>query len=165
MGDPIFGHPDPSRDGVDMFAWQSAPFVSMLEASGVTAPQGLAAFVTGLLSQLHRDKQACKKWLKFSFKWFLEEGIRTMAAATAAEVVGIVYKGHPKVHADLLASFTAFLKTGSVKVINEDSFVTFLDFSEQFYSDPALKSYDPADSWPLVLDEWVEWHQAAANAK
>lgn len=40
-------------------------------------------------------------------------------------------------------------------VISHDAWVMFLDFNKTM--DPKLENYDECDSWPLVMDEFVDW--------
>ena len=40
-------------------------------------------------------------------------------------------------------------------VVSRDTWVMFLDFNKAM--DPKLENYDECDSWPLIMDEFVDW--------
>jgi len=89
---------------------------------------------------------------KFSFNFYREtKEKKGIDCEVAVNLLQVLMQG--RVHVD---KFTAFLQNqSSYKVINADQWELFYEFSTTVQSD--FRDYDPMGSWPVIIDEYVEW--------
>ena len=57
----------------------------------------------------------------------------------------------------LYPSFDEFLEQSKYKVLNKDQWCNILEFSRSI--SPDLRNYDEDGAWPVMLDEFVDWHR------
>ena len=60
----------------------------------------------------------------------------------------------------LYPSFHSFLEQSKYKVLNKDQWCNILEFSRSI--SPDLRNYDEDGAWPVMLDEFVDWHRKNA---
>lgn len=96
----------------------------------------------------------------FAFQFCLTEpGQKIIDMETAVEMIKIVLP-----HGRFVPEFCEFLETQTdYKKMNSDQWSTFLKFSHEVHPDMSNANENP--SWPLLLDNFVEWYGRRAAIK
>lgn len=93
----------------------------------------------------------------FCFQASREGTIKTVDKDTCVYLLPILLRG--TAHSTRSKLFCDFLtQQDSIKRVKYDEWQSFLKFCEQV---PELAQYDADDSWPLVIDEFVQWQVEA----
>eukprot|EP00043_Microstomoeca_roanoka_P007847 m.75879 g.75879 ORF g.75879 m.75879 type:complete len:120 (+) comp14001_c0_seq2:124-483(+) len=78
---------------------------------------------------------------------------KSLDTATAKEMMALLLKDRWP----LLSDFFRFLDESETKIINKDQWQSVLEFSQVV--SPTFEGYNDDGAWPVLLDEFVEWHR------
>jgi len=111
----------------------------------------IKSIIPDLRNQL-REHAQLREIFRFSFDFYKEsEQKKGIEKEVAITLLNILVNGRN--HVD---QFAAFLQSqDSYKVINQDQWLLFLEFTNQVKVD--FSDYDPNGAWPCIIDEYVEW--------
>ncbi|KAI9314443.1 Cullin binding-domain-containing protein [Dichotomocladium elegans] len=96
-----------------------------------------------------------KKLYNFTFGFAKTAGQKSMEVDVAIALWQLMLDSntYPHIH-----SFIQFLQEEKpVRVINKDQWSSLFDFCRTVPED--LSNYDSTSSWPVLLDDYVEWRQ------
>lgn len=113
----------------------------------------LKARLSGLKS-LTSDSVTFKKIYRYAFDFCRNPDQRTLDKETAVTMMHLLLDGSWS----LLDDFLEFLQNSKYKVLNRDQWCNVLEFSRSINAD--LSNYDEDGAWPVLMDEFVEWHQS-----
>ncbi|XP_068701470.1 DCN1-like protein 4 isoform X4 [Montipora capricornis] len=113
----------------------------------------LKARLSGLKS-LTSDSVTFKKIYRYAFDFCRNPDQRTLDKETAVTMMHLLLDGSWS----LLDNFLDFLQNSKYKVLNRDQWCNVLEFSRSINAD--LSNYDEDGAWPVLMDEFVEWHQS-----
>jgi DCN1-like protein 1/2 len=125
---------------------------------GPLAMHPLSALFRSLLGELATDAQKFAAFYHFVFFVARERGQRNLSVAAALE-------GWRFLLADgrfaLLAQWCEFVggARADAKGISEDTWCQVLDFAHAVNQAGGLDGYDPHGAWPVLVDEFVDWHR------
>ncbi|RXN35281.1 eukaryotic translation initiation factor 2A [Labeo rohita] len=104
-------------------------------------------------SQLN-DPVVFKNIYRYAFDFARDKDQRSLDMDTAKSMLALLLgRTWP-----LFPVFHQFLEQSKYKVMNKDQWYNVLEFSRTVNTD--LSNYDEDGAWPVMLDEFVEWHKA-----
>uniref|UniRef100_A0A673FUQ4 DCN1-like protein n=1 Tax=Sinocyclocheilus rhinocerous TaxID=307959 RepID=A0A673FUQ4_9TELE len=104
-------------------------------------------------SQLN-DPVIFKSIYRYAFDFARDKDQRSLDMDTAKSMLALLLgRTWP-----LFPVFNQFLEQSKYKVMNKDQWYNVLEFSRTVNTD--LSNYDEDGAWPVMLDEFVEWHKA-----
>ncbi|KAI7802641.1 DCN1-like protein 5 isoform X1 [Triplophysa rosa] len=104
-------------------------------------------------SQLN-DPVIFKNIYRYAFDFARDKDQRSLDMDTAKSMLALLLgRTWP-----LFPVFHQFLEQSKYKVMNKDQWYNVLEFSRTVNAD--LSNYDEDGAWPVMLDEFVEWHKA-----
>ncbi|CDH56648.1 dcn1-like protein 4-like [Lichtheimia corymbifera JMRC:FSU:9682] len=122
----------------------------------VNSPETLKALLPQLETAI-KDPNLFKKLYLFTFGFAKTTGQKSMEVDVAIALWQLLLEPLSYPH---IQSFIRFLQEEKpVKVINKDQWNSLLDFCRSVPED--LSNYDSTSSWPVLLDEYVEWRARA----
>ncbi|KAH9365399.1 hypothetical protein HPB48_022723 [Haemaphysalis longicornis] len=126
-----------------------------LRADSVSAVQ---MRFTDLLAEA-RDPIRFRDLYRFTFRFGLESGQRTLPTDMAAQLWRLVFSLEPP---PVLDRWLAFLdQHPEVRGITSDTWNMFLHFAETAGRD--LSTYDDSEAWPSLFDDFVEYENDQTN--
>lgn len=126
-----------------------------LRADSVSAVQMRFA---DLLSEA-RDPGRFRDLYRFTFRFGLESGQRTLPTDMAAQLWRLVFSLEPPAVLDRWLSFLD--QHPEVRGITSDTWNMFLHFAETAGRD--LSTYDDSEAWPSLFDDFVEYENDQTN--
>ncbi|KAK7160605.1 hypothetical protein R3I93_008302 [Phoxinus phoxinus] len=106
-----------------------------------------------LRTQLN-DPVLFKSIYRYAFDFARDKDQRSLDMDTAKSMLALILgRTWP-----LFPVFHQFLEQSKYKVMNKDQWYNVLEFSRTVNTD--LSNYDEDGAWPVMLDEFVEWHKA-----
>lgn len=104
-------------------------------------------------SQLN-DPLIFKNIYRYAFDFARDKDQRSLDMDTAKSMLALLLgRTWP-----LFPVFHQFLEQSKYKVMNKDQWYNVLEFSRTVNAD--LSNYDEDGAWPVMLDEFVDWHKA-----
>jgi DCN1-like protein 1/2 len=91
----------------------------------------------------------------FLFDYLKDDPQKTVLLADEAKAVWAALKLEARW--PLFAQFLCFFDERAIKSINRDAWRQLLEFARQYRT--GIANFNANDSWPLMLDEFVEWLQ------
>lgn len=116
---------------------------------GCTDLVALMARIPELRRELE-TRSACKTVYAFTFRYSLDEGVRSLPREVAIELWKLLLPPHFV----LLEQWLDFVERRVKNTISEDVWMMVWDLATQVKGD--LSNYDDDSSWPVLLDEFVE---------
>nr|XP_057931492.1 DCN1-like protein 5 isoform X1 [Doryrhamphus excisus] len=108
-----------------------------------------------LQSELN-DSGLFKNIYRYSFDFARDKDQRNLDMDTAKSMLALLLgRSWP-----LFPVFLQFLEQSKYKGVNKDQWYNVLEFSRSIRTD--LTNYDEDGAWPVLLDEFVEWHKACS---
>eukprot|EP00010_Vexillifera_abyssalis_P001217 CAMPEP_0201551606 /NCGR_PEP_ID=MMETSP0173_2-20130828/7746_1 /ASSEMBLY_ACC=CAM_ASM_000268 /TAXON_ID=218659 /ORGANISM="Vexillifera sp., Strain DIVA3 564/2" /LENGTH=253 /DNA_ID=CAMNT_0047961901 /DNA_START=606 /DNA_END=1367 /DNA_ORIENTATION=- len=146
----------------ELFTLEKDKFIEKLTEYRVDCVEALSKKMTEWRESYERDEKTYKAVFKHAFHLLREEDAKVVDIDQAVAILSEFARSKPdKPH---LNAFINFLENQqSTKVINQDQWVEFLEFSLTIPED--FSSYDPAEAWPVLLDEYVEWSKVAPSSQ
>lgn len=118
--------------------------------------------LTELVVQLRNDPQLFKSLYRFTFKFGLDRasGQRILPIDIALCLWKLVFTMHKP---PILDRWLLFLQNDQTQIrgIPRDTWNMFLNFSETVGDD--LSTYDDAEAWPSIFDDFVEYENDRVN--
>ncbi|XP_075557677.1 defective in cullin neddylation 1 domain containing SCCRO3 [Dermacentor variabilis] len=106
-----------------------------------------------------REPTRFRDLYRFTFRFGLESGQRTLPTDMAAQLWRLVFSQEPPL---VLERWLAFLETHpEVRGITSDTWNMFLHFAETAGRD--LSTYDDSEAWPSLFDDFVEYENDQTN--
>jgi len=131
--------------------FSKAEFVDGLTSLRADSVQALKKKASSLVSGLS-DAKAYRQVYEYSFNFCKGDAEKKLIDLETAAAMLTVVMGDRYPFKDM---FLEFLKQSSVKGLNTDQWMCFLEFSKSTKKD--LVNYDDNSSWPILLDDFVEW--------
>jgi len=132
-------------------------FLEGLKALKVQTIPGIISKSNDLVKELE-DAKTFKQLYEFAYNF--AKGEKKMIDIETADAMMQIVVGDRLYFAPL---FLKFLKQSSHKGLNIDQWMCFLEFAKTTNKD--LSNYDESSSWPLILDDFVEWVKAEEKPK
>ncbi|ODV83360.1 hypothetical protein CANARDRAFT_9760 [[Candida] arabinofermentans NRRL YB-2248] len=104
--------------------------------------------------KLKTDPEYFKKIYSFTYKFILEPKEKNVPYETAIDYWRLMI---PIEYEKELNTFIEFVETESKASINKDQWNMLPPFLKHYKSDPKMETYDENQSWPVLMDEFVEW--------
>ncbi|XP_073518220.1 DCN1-like protein 5 [Phyllobates terribilis] len=105
-----------------------------------------------LRAQLN-DNTAFKNIYRYAFDFARDKDQRSLDMDTAKSMLALLLgRTWP-----LFSVFFQYLEQSKYRVMNKDQWYNVLEFSRTVSAD--LSNYDEDGAWPVLLDEFVEWHK------
>ncbi|XP_061825247.1 DCN1-like protein 5 isoform X1 [Nerophis lumbriciformis] len=102
------------------------------------------------------DSGLFKNIYRYSFDFARDKDQRNLDMDTAKSMLALLLgRSWP-----LLPVFVQFLEQSKYKGVNKDQWYNVLEFSRTIRTD--LTNYDEDGAWPVLIDEFVEWHKACS---
>lgn len=106
-----------------------------------------------------REPTRFRDLYRFTFRFGLESGQRTLPTDMAAQLWRLVFSQEPPL---VLERWLAFLESHpEVRGITSDTWNMFLHFAETAGRD--LSTYDDSEAWPSLFDDFVEFENDQTN--
>lgn len=106
-----------------------------------------------------REPARFRDLYRFTFRFGLESGQRTLPTDMAAQLWRLVFSQEPPA---VLERWLAFLESHpEVRGITSDTWNMFLHFAETAGRD--LSTYDDSEAWPSLFDDFVEYENDQTN--
>jgi hypothetical protein len=106
-------------------------------------------------AELASNDVAFRLLYAFLFDYLKDDPQKTVLLADEAKAVWAALKLEARW--PLFAEFLCFFDERAIKSINRDAWRQLLEFARQYRA--GIANFDASDSWPLMLDEFVEWLQ------
>jgi len=94
-----------------------------------------------------------KSIFRYAFDFAKDKDQRSIDIETAKAMLQILLDSRWNMY----SSFHQFLSQSKYKVLNKDQWFNILEFSRFVSAD--LRNYDEDGAWPVMLDEFVDWHR------
>lgn len=137
-------------------------FVSGCKCLKVSSIRGIQLRFADMLHEVQTDADKFKDLYRFSFRFGLdsEVGQRILPVDMAIGLWRLVFS---QAEPPILDRWLAFLEKhpGGVRGIPRDTWNMFLNFLEAVDDD--LSSYDDAEAWPSLFDDFVEYENDQTN--
>ncbi|MXQ96700.1 hypothetical protein E5288_WYG013264 [Bos mutus] len=126
--------------------------VTVSECPLSTFPEKLQNKFDFLRSQLN-DISSFKNIYRYAFDFARDKDQRSLDIDTAKSMLALLLgRTWP-----LFSVFYQYLEQSKYRVMNKDQWYNVLEFSRTVHAD--LSNYDEDGAWPVLLDEFVEWHK------
>lgn len=110
------------------------------------------------LRSLMTDPNHFKSIFRYAFDFTKDKDQRSIDIDTAKIMLSLLLADRWP----MFGSFHQFLDESKYKVINKDQWCNVLEFSRTINLD--LSNYDEDGAWPVLLDEFVDWHRRTRTA-
>lgn len=120
-----------------------------LQADSISKVQHKLDYLRSLLD----DPVQFKNIYRYAFDFARDKEQRSMDIDTAKAMLALLLGKKWS----LFGSFHQYLDQSKYKVINKDQWCNILEFSRSIA--PDLSNYDEDGAWPVLLDEFVDWHK------
>jgi len=105
------------------------------------------------LRALLRDTNTFKKIYRYAFDFSRDKEQKSLEIDTGKAMLQLLLVNVWS----LTLPFIQFLDQSKYKIINRDQWNSLLEFIRS-YNTEDFKNYDNESAWPVMLDEFVEWH-------
>lgn len=135
-------------------------FVTGLKAMKVDSIRGIQGRLPEVVQELIANSDLFKDLYRFTFRFGLDvtSGQRILPADMAIVLWRLVFTIREP---PLLSRWLKFLECHHVRGIPRDTWNMFLNFAESIGDD--LGSYDDAEAWPSLFDDFVEYENDQMN--
>lgn len=165
---------DPAEVIVLVFAWKLGAaqmgYFSRDEWTSAQPVFGAATSCESLLERLKavhastlRTHQELRDLHAFAHRFCREKPKKTIDVASAGVMLSLL---HADAHAEHVSSLCTFLEghaTCAKRGVSQDEWAMMLQFMRDVK--PDLTDYQDDYAWPLLLDDYVEWHREEHPAK
>lgn len=104
------------------------------------------------------DPTLFKSIYRYAFDFARDKDQRSLDMDTAKSMLALLLgRTWP-----LFPVFNHFLEQSKYKGMNKDQWYNVLEFSRTIK--PDLSNYDEDGAWPVILDEFVEWHKTSSSS-
>eukprot|EP00930_Biecheleria_cincta_P105616 TRINITY_DN98438_c0_g1_i1.p1 TRINITY_DN98438_c0_g1~~TRINITY_DN98438_c0_g1_i1.p1 ORF type:complete len:227 (-),score=50.16 TRINITY_DN98438_c0_g1_i1:33-686(-) len=128
-------------------------FIRGMAALGCHSSEDLKAKLPQLRGRLD-EKRTCKEIYGFTFKFALDEGQRTLPLEICVELWKLLLCNHFA----LLDAWLEFAQVKCPQMVSQDLWMMLWDLAAEVK--PDLSNYEDDSSWPVLLDEFVEYVRA-----
>ena len=132
-------------------------FLNGCRSLGITNMNDFKRVVPDIRNKL-KDKEFFKQVYLFTFSFGKEEGNRSMSLETSIALWNLLFQYLSDKQMKRHTDFLQFVQDENrkIKVISKDTWNLYLDFLDI----QDINSFDlSTSSWPLIIDEYVEWKQ------
>lgn len=136
-------------------------FVTGCRSMNVDSLRGIQNKLPDIVNEILHDPEAFKDLYRFTFRFGLDSSIgqRILPSDMAIDLWRLVFSGQEPA---ILERWLRFLECHPhVRGIPRDTWNMFLNFSDAVGND--LSTYDDAEAWPSIFDDFVEFENDAAN--
>jgi DCN1-like protein 3 len=134
-------------------------FITGCKTIKVESISGIQGKLPDLCREVQQDPELFKKLYRFTFKFGLDPDQRILPAEIAICLWRLVFSQNQP---HILERWLLFLdRHPHVRGIPRDTWNMFLNFVETVGDD--LGSYDDAEAWPSLFDDFVEFEKDQAN--
>ncbi|ORY63472.1 Cullin binding-domain-containing protein [Pseudomassariella vexata] len=123
-------------------------------------------YIQTLVSSLRSNPEAFRKAYRYTFVVGKEADQRALSKENAILYWEMLFKppGRPwvgkKTGINFLPEWTAFLNEKWTRSVNKDMWNQTLEFARKSMDDESFHFWSEDDSWPGVIDEFVEWYRS-----
>jgi len=105
------------------------------------------------LYSLLNNSSYYKSIFRYAFDFAKDKDQRSIDIDTAKAMLQLLLERRWSMY----SSFHQFLEQSKYRVLNKDQWCNILEFSRLISAD--LRNYDEDGAWPVMLDEFVDWHR------
>lgn len=148
-------------DASQMCRFTRGEFVTGCRAMNVDSLRSIQNKLPEIVNEVLHDPKAFKDLYRFTFRFGLDSSIgqRILPSDMAIDLWRLVFSGQEPV---ILERWLRFLECHPhVRGIPRDTWNMFLNFADAVGND--LSTYDDAEAWPSIFDDFVEFENDAAN--
>uniref|UniRef100_A0A1A8EKT4 DCN1-like protein n=1 Tax=Nothobranchius kadleci TaxID=1051664 RepID=A0A1A8EKT4_NOTKA len=128
--------------------------MTLLQCDGTERLQSKLDYLQSELS----DSVVFKNIFRYAFDFARDKNQRSLDMDTATSMLALLL-GRTW---SLFPVFQQFLEQCKYKGLNKDQWYNVLEFSRTI--SPDLSNYDEDGAWPVLLDEFVEWHRSKLSS-
>ena len=145
-------------DAEQMCLFSRSEFVEGCKKLKVDSIAGLRACLPELVKQVHSSKEDFKQLYRWTYKFGLESGQRTLPTEVASVLWKLVFwQREPP----LLQRWLDFLAAHPIRGIPRDTWDMLLVLLTDLKDD--LTAYDDTEAWPSLFDDFVEYENDRHN--